>query len=212
MPLKSWTAALMLAVAGLAMAGCKIVPIVAEQTASQKGAAVTERASALWHDKAVAYFEADAKPAPDVLAAIAADLGAAGAKYGRRAAAEGAPWTFLVSGSGTVKEKNTQSRAGTLVVTLDGAATPTDLVLQIGPVIRGNGIRDNLPFISFEDFENQIDFADMGKALNQIALKAIEAPAAAAAPGGKISFTGVISLSSPSDKIVATPVSMKVGP
>lgn len=211
MPLKRWSVAMMLAVAGLMLGGCKIVPIASEQTAGQKQAGITERAAALWHDKAVAYYAANAHPAIEVLPAISADLAAAGTKFGRRTAAEGSPWTFVVAGSGTVKEKNTQSRAGTLVVTLDGAASPTDLVLQIGPVVRGNSIRDSLPFISFEDFENQLDFADMGKALNMAALKEIEAATAATTVGAKVSFTGVISLTGPSDKILLMPVALKVG-
>ena len=40
------------------------------------------------------------------------------------------------------------------------------LQIQIGPVIRGTAIRDVLDFVKFNDFTNQIDFAQFGKAFN----------------------------------------------
>lgn len=205
-------AALVLAVTCATLQGCKIISIADETAAEQaKGAGITDRAAQAWTGEGAAYFAKAAKPATEVLPAIRANLDDAGRIYGYRQAAEGAPWTFVVSGSGTVKAKNTQSRAGTLVVTLDGADPATDVTLQIGPVVRGNAVRDGLPFISFKDFENQLDYADMGKALNAEALKAIEGPAAALEAGGKVDFVGVISLSSSSEKVLITPVSLKAG-
>src|SRR5690606_15802269 len=103
-------------------------------------------------------------------------------------------WTFVVTGTGTVTAKNTKSRAGTLDVTLDGAAPPTQVEVQIGPIIRGNAIRDSLPFVSFNDFTNQLEFADAGKALTALALKAIEAEAASITEGQKVTFVGAMSL------------------
>lgn len=205
-------AALVLAVTCSTLQGCKIISIADETAAAQaKGAGITDRAAEAWSGEGAAYFAKAAKPATQVLPAIRTNLDEAGKAFGYRQAAEGAPWTFVVSGSGTVKAKNTQSRAGTLVVALDGADPATDVTLQIGPVMRGNAVRDSLPFISFENFENQLDYADMGKALNAEALKAIEGPAAALEAGAKVDFVGVISLSSASEKVLITPVSLKAG-
>ena len=41
--------------------------------------------------------------------------------------------------------------------------------MQIGPVIRGTAIRDSLDFVNFNEFTNQIDFAQFGKAFNTYA-------------------------------------------
>jgi predicted lipoprotein len=210
MRVRSWTVALLVAAAA-PLAGCKIVPI-AEHIAGEEKPDMGGRAEAIWKDQAPAFFAEAARPLPEVLAAIATDLATAGPLYGRRQNAEGAPWTFVVTGGGTIKEKNTASRAGTLTVTLDGTSPPRDVALQIGPVLRGNTVRDSLPFIAFEDFENQLDYADMGKALNALVLAAIEGPAARASAGGRVTFTGVIGLTSNSDRILVTPIILEVGP
>lgn len=212
MSVRKTAAAVIVVFAGLALQGCKIVPIADEtEAAAAKAAGAVDRATQVWTEQAAPYFVAQAKPLGEVLAAVSANLADAGKTYGYRQAAEGSPWTFVVSGAGTVTEKNTKSRAGTLTIALDGAGPVKDVTLQIGPVVRGNSVRDSLPFVSFKDFDNQLDYADMGKALNALALAAIEAPAAAAEPGAKLGFIGVISLASPSDKLLVTPVKLEAG-
>jgi predicted lipoprotein len=60
---------------------------------------------------------------------------------------------------------NTESRAGTVDVDADGDGK-ADAQVQIGPVMRGTALRDSLDFVSFNQFTNQIDFAQFGKAFN----------------------------------------------
>src|SRR5690606_28126324 len=132
-----------------------------------------------------------------------ADLEAAGTEFGYRAG-EGSPWSFIVSGEGVVAAENTESRAGTLDVTVEGLADP--VVLQIGPVIRGNAVRDALPFVSFQDFTNQLEYADAGKALTALALGGIAANAETIAVGDSVTFTGSVSLSKSSDRLQITPI------
>ena len=100
-----------------------------------------------------------------MLAAIAKDPDAAGKQYGHRAG-EGQPWTYLVKGEGR-SPRSTSPRATAppiVEVMIDGK--PTTVVLQIGPVMFGTALRDALPFISFGDFVNQIDFAEVSRAFN----------------------------------------------
>ncbi|MFM9857719.1 DUF2291 domain-containing protein [Pseudoxanthobacter sp. M-2] len=210
MRVRPWAPALLVAALAL-LAGCKIVPI-ADHVAGNQKPDMGAQAAVLWEGQGRAFFSEAARPLPEVLAAIDGGLSTAGPLYGRRQNAEGAPWTFVVSGGGQIVEKNTASRAGTITLTLDGTSPPRDIVLQIGPVIRGNSVRDSLPFVSFEDFENQLDYAEMGKALNALVLAAIADPAATAVAGGTANFIGVVSLTSPSDKILVTPVVLEVGP
>lgn len=54
--------------------------------------------------------------------------------------------------------------------TMTVATGKEDVVLQIGPIIRGNAIRDAASFINFDDFKNQVQFARLSKALNKKAM------------------------------------------
>jgi len=192
----------------LSLAGCKIVPIAQEQTAEAAGFNATTYAQGLWTAQALPHFTADAKPAAEVIPAIIGDLTGAGDKFGYRPG-EGSPWSFIVSGTGTVAAKNTESRAGTLVLSLEGAAAPLEVTLQIGPVIRGNAIRDALPFVSFKDFTNQIEYANAGKALTALAVEGVAADVTSVAVGDRVTFIGAISMAGASDKLLVTPVSLK---
>ena len=194
-----------------ALGGCKIVSIAAEQKAA-KAAAFDPKgwAEQLWAPKVVPYFNSSSKPLVEVVKAIGTGLDTAGKDFGYRPSSEGSPWSFAVAGSGTVLKKNTQSRAGTLTVALDGGDANQPVTVQIGPVIIGSAIRDALPFVNFQDFTNQIDFADAGKALTALALAGIAPVAATIKDGSKIRFTGALSMTSKSDPIKVTPVSLEV--
>jgi predicted lipoprotein len=51
-----------------------------------------------------------------------------------------------------------------------------DIELQIGKIIKGNSIRDSASLISFDQFKNQIQFAQLSKALNKKAINQIGQP------------------------------------
>ena len=191
--------------AALSLAGCKIVPI-DDDAEAVAGFNAEAYASELWTGQALPHFAEAAKPVVEVLPAIAADFAKAGAEFGYRAG-EGSPWSFVVSGTGVVAAKNTESRAGTLEVAVEGLSEP--VVLQIGPVIRGNAVRDALPFVSFKDFTNQIEYANAGKALTAIAVEGFSPGVAAIAVGDTVSFTGALSLAGSADKLLVTPISIE---
>lgn len=195
------------------LSGCKIVPIAPEgEAAAPAGFNADSYAEGLWEGQALPYFAENARPATEVIPAIMEDLSAAGTSFGYRPG-EGSPWSFIVMGSGTVTAKNTESRAGTLVVALEGGAAPVEAVLQIGPVIRGNAVRDALPFVSFKDFVNQLEYANAGKALTARALEGFAPNVEAIAVGDQVQFTGAISISKAGDDVLVTPISLeKVSP
>jgi predicted lipoprotein len=193
----------------LPLAGCKIVPILEEQAAAPAGFDAASYADGVWTTQALPFFSETARPVAEVVPAIIADLEAAGTQFGYRAG-EGSPWSFVVNGTGEVTAKNTESRAGTLEVAVEGLAEP--VVVQIGPVIRGNAVRDALPFVSFKDFVNQIEYANAGKALTALAYAAVAETAEAVAVGNTVTFTGAIAVSRPGDNIVVTPVNLEVAP
>jgi predicted lipoprotein len=197
--------ALTLAVA-MPLTGCKVVSIAEEAATAPAGFDAAVYADGLWADQVLPHFAQAAHPAAEVVSNIAADLHAAGTQFGYRAG-EGSPWSFIVSGIGTVSSKNTDSRAGTLELAVEGVAAP--VVLQVGPVIRGNAIRDGLPFVSFQDFTNQLEYANAGKALTALAVAGFAGNIEAIAVGDQVSFTGAISMAAASDKVMITPVSIE---
>jgi len=191
-----------------ALAGCTIVPIAEEGAVPSGGFDAVAYANGLWAEQVLPYFAAEAKPAGIVLKAIEDDLEAAGETHGYRPG-EGSPWAFIVSGTGTVQAVNTKSRAGTLELVIDGTEPPLTAVLQIGPVIRGNAIRDSLPFVSFKDFVNQLEYADAGKALTALAVEGFSGAIEGLEAGDRVTFSGATTMARSSDRLQVTPVSIE---
>ncbi len=192
----------------MGMGGCKVVSITENKATEARAFDAKAYADGVWTQKALPHFAASAQPLAELLPAIASDIDAAGAKFGYRPASEGSPWGFVVIAAGTIKAINTKSRAGTLTLTTEAG----DITVQIGPVVKGNSIRDLLPFVSFKDFTNQIDFADAGKALTAAAMAGLGGVVPALTEGQRIEVIGAFTLSKPSDTVLITPVSIKVLP
>ncbi len=147
----------------------------------------------MWDSKAVPYFDEHAFPVAQVLTLLAKDKDAAGAKYGHRAGGEGSPWTFAVRGTGIVKSVDAASHHGEMVVQLRAPGPLQRATLQIGPVIFGTAVRDSLPFIKFGDFENQIQYAEVSRALNDRAAElAHTGLTPLPKPGSVIDFVGAM--------------------
>ena len=201
----------------LPLSGCKIVPN--DQRAKTEGSSANQTAEgfnaagyvdSVWASQLTPHFDSKANDLATVIAAVKTDLDKAGQAYGHRAATEGSPWSFAVKSKGKVVSVNTESRAGTLIVEIPSDAGPQQVTLQIGPVVKGSAIRDSLPFFSFGNVTNQIEFAQVGRAFNERALKEIEKPLAELkAPGTAVEFKGAISLTSVPETFVVTPVSLK---
>ncbi|MCP8894822.1 DUF2291 family protein [Shinella daejeonensis] len=157
--------AIMLAGA-LALGGCKFVRTEDEQKRAAAGAFNPERLVAeIWDTKVVPYLEERAGPFEDVAALAAGDPDAAGAKYGHKEKQGNAPWTFAARIDGTIVAAETKSRAAYVDVDVDGDSK-ADVRVSIGPAIRGTAIRDSLDFVNFNEFKNQIEWAQYGKSFN----------------------------------------------
>lgn len=157
--------AIMLAGA-LVLGGCKFVRTEDEQKRAAAGAFNPERLVAdIWDTKVVPYLEERAGPFEDVAALAAGDPDAAGAKYGHKEKQGNAPWTFAARIDGTIVAAETKSRAAYVDVDVDGDGK-ADVRVAIGPAIRGTAIRDSLDFVNFNEFKNQIEWAQYGKSFN----------------------------------------------
>lgn len=84
----------------------------------------------------------------------------------RQALLDGSRTPRFVRGEGLVVRVDLASRVGRALIDLSPDDGQADVALQVGPVIRGTALRDALSFVSFSDFANQLEFADVGHALN----------------------------------------------
>ena len=134
--------------------------------------------------------------------AVTGGLDAAGEAWGVRGAGEGAAWNFAIKGTGTVIAANLESRARKAEVDTDGDGA-ADLTLQLGPVIKGTSLRDVAPFYDFNDFRDQIEFAKLGRAINDRVLATLALPEGDLI-GAALTFTGAVSLKSPGDPWLVT--------
>ncbi|NIY71231.1 DUF2291 domain-containing protein [Marivivens donghaensis] len=199
----------------LPLAGCKIVKNPDPNDASVQAAEMTDEArmaayaDEIWTDKVLPTVSQNAVSLTDLHAQIDAEgLDAAGAAHGLRPEGEANPWNFAANGEGTIVEANTESRAAKLMVDVDadGAA---DLTLQLGPVIRGTALRDAMPFIVFTDFRDQIEFAKLARALNDLANAGLSVPEGDLV-GRTVTFEGVYTLRNKSDAIELVPTTLQV--
>lgn len=166
----------------------------------------------IWDAKLIPYAREGAVELPVLLKLLAEDEAGATKTYGRRQVAEGAPFNFAVSGSAVVLGVNKQSRVGIAELDIPGYGTAgtADALLQIGPVFKGTSIRDALPFVAFDDFVNQLDYAALSNELNAVVRdKVVAGVDFEGLKGKKLEFRGFITYE-PGVLPVVTPVELQV--
>jgi predicted lipoprotein len=206
--------------AAVGLASCRIVPT-AEVEAARKGGGSAPGEAAfnpdkmvddIWDAKVIPYLTAKAGPFADVRDLARKSPDEAGQKYGFRAKEGSAPWTLVVKAEGRIVEANTESRAATIGVDTDGDGK-SDLVVQIGPALRGTTLRDSLDFVSFNSFTNQIDYAQFGKAFNQrVNRTLLQGLPRDKLVGRNVTVLGTYSLDSSGQPPLVTPAQITLGP
>ncbi|TBE82673.1 DUF2291 domain-containing protein (plasmid) [Rhizobium leguminosarum] len=207
--------ALLAAVVAAALPGCKIIKT---PTAEEKAAAAAKTAfdpnakvEAIWQSEAVPYFEKRAGDLKDVMQLSASSPDAAGEKYGNPRKQSSSPWTYAVKITGKVIAADTASRAATLDVDADGDGK-ADAKIQIGPALRGTALRDTLDFVNFNEFKNQIEWAQFGKAFNEKANTALLSAVPRDGLVGKtVTAIGAFPLPKSGELPLVTPSELKVG-
>ena len=207
--------ALLAAVVAAALPGCKIIKT---PTAEEKAAAAAKTAfdpnakvEAIWQPEVVPYFEKRAGELKDVMQLATSNPDAAGEKYGNPRKQSSSPWTYAVKITGKVVAADTASRAATLDVDADGDGK-ADAKVQIGPALRGTALRDTLEFVNFNEFKNQIEWAQFGKAFNEKANTAFLAAVPRDGLTGKtVTVIGAFPLPKSGELPFVTPSELKVG-
>jgi predicted lipoprotein len=212
-------AAIVLGAVCLALNGCKIErKTEAELNATASVAGSFENKSfdpkaevqAMWDSKVLPSINKMALDYPTLKAAMQKNMDEAGAQHGYREKGDSSPWNMAVRVAGTVVAAETELSAGTADIDADGDGK-ADVQIQIGPVIRGTTIRDTLPFISFTNYTNQIDFAQLANAFNDKAYEgALQDVDRSKLVGQKVDLTGVFPADNGDELPVVTVLSFKV--
>ena len=189
------------------LGGCKIVANADLKAAKAKS---TDEFNAnayvdkIWTSKVLPDFRSRAIEVDALLQQAAQDPDKAGQAHGHRAG-DGNPWTFEIKGEGKITAIDAASRHAILTVEVQAAPGARKINLQVGPVVFGTALRDALSFIQFGDFVNQIQYAQVSRALNDRASKGVrESFDPKDAVGKTVVFYAAAVLSG--DTITATPV------
>jgi predicted lipoprotein len=170
----------------------------------------TAYADKIWESQVVPTAAKDAVDAATLLPALEADSAGASEQYGQQAGS-GAPYSFLVKGSGTVIAVSSGNAVGSIQVEIAGAGK-TKVNLAVGPAFVGTAVRDAVGFVDFGQFTNQIDYADAATALNsKVKSTVVNDLDLATIKGKQVTFTGAFQLLDPSSVLI-TPITLEVGP
>jgi predicted lipoprotein len=201
----------------LSLTGCSafftVVPIQEAKieqpqgSASNKGFDKVAYVDGIWESKVLSTVQKNAVDFSQLYTELRLNQDAASQKYGNKV---GGPYNFLTKFEGKVLSADTSSRVGVIKVetlTSNGAAV---LTVQVGPVVQGTAIRDALGFIAFNDFVNQLQFADVADELNTRALQnALNNTDPTTLVGKTVDITGAFTLDN-IDDLVITPVYLTV--
>ncbi len=211
---------LLLGVTGLALTACKIEhKAEADQKAGASAAGSFENTSfdpkaevaAMWDSQAHSGPRQDGGRLPGPENRDAEQPGrrpAHNTVTGKRATADRGTWRSVSTGKVVAAE--TELSAGTADIDVDGDGK-ADVQVQIGPVIRGTAIRDAMPFISFTNYTNQIDFAQLANAFNDHAYEgALKDVDRSKLIGQQVELRGVFTADGSDDMPVITVIAFKV--
>lgn len=134
--------------------------------------------------------------------AINADSAAAASRYGVSA---GIGAVIPISFTGTVGKGSN----GVFSVSVEGMPAGRSIRVQTGPAITGTDLRDATGTIRFGQFTNQIEYQDVGSAINDVVKsEVLEGLDRESLPGRQITAIGVFRLINP-DNWFVTPVALE---
>ena len=134
----------------------------------------------------------------------------AGEMHGEIRGDIGASYTFIVYCTAVVKETNTESRNGFIVVEV-GDQDSYEVRVSIGPALSGTAIRDSIRFVDFNQFVNQVDFARLATELNSRGNEnALRSADIFSLDGMTIEFTGSFTAPNGSDVLSVMPIFLEV--
>ena len=168
----------------------------------------TKYVDAIWASKLLPTVKRSAVDLPTLLADLKRDREAASKKWGHYSVLD-APPAFLVKGEGRVVSVDTTSLVSQAGIAL-GSSAKADVFIQLPPIFSGTDVRDALPFISFGQFVNQVQYGEVALAINaKIADTSFAHVNVDALKGKRIAFTAAFTRSS-APRPLMTPITIEV--
>lgn len=203
--------------AAVNLAGCSafftVIPIEEAKieepkgSASNKGFDKVAYVDGIWTSKVLPTAQQKAVDFGQLYTELRLNQDVTSQKYGNKV---GGPYNFLTKFDGNVLSVDTSSRVGIIKVETSTSSGTVVLTVQVGPVVQGTSIRDSLGFISFNEFVNQLQFADVADELNTRALKnALDSTDPNTLAGKTVSILGAFTLDN-IDNIIITPIFMTI--
>jgi len=190
--------------------GCTFATIrtIEEDRLAKEGFNATNYVTGIWDSDFMPTLSENATEITQLLEEIDADEDAATEDYGNRTSS--GPFSFMVQGEAQLLALNRESRVGLGELDLAPFDGEADVFLAIGPVLRGNALRDAVGFIEFNDFTNQVEFAQVSDALkDRVDSDVLGAVDLDGLVGETIQFLGAFTLDD-RDEIVIMPVQLEV--
>jgi len=200
-----------IAVLFLAYAGLSATVVKEGQEATLTGEVAFDSstvAQTFWKEKSKEYFENNCYDLAELIKESNGDFNSI-AKKGHYSMGDKGELSFIVKGSGTVTEVKNKLRSGYLALDLDGNDSDIKTRLQIGPVFKGSAVRDSISLISYDNYKNQIEWAQVSVSFHQLieknVLSKVDIPSL---QGKKVEFIGCFTVKPGALQI--TPVELTV--
>lgn len=191
------------------ISGCTLATIrsLEEDEIAKEGFSPEAYVDGIWEEQFLPTINEEAQEIGVLLAALESDEEGAIEQFGNRTST--GAYSFMAYGEAQVLELDRSSRVGLAPMDLAPYDGEADVFLAIGPVLRGNALRDAVGFIVFNDFTNQVEFAGVSTALkDRIAVDVLEATDLDSLVGSTIRFVGAFTYDDP-EEVVIMPVSIE---
>tara|TARA_Y100001970_G_scaffold143524_1_gene176394 strand:+ start:1250 stop:1903 length:654 start_codon:yes stop_codon:yes gene_type:complete len=183
-----------------------VIRTVEEDELIKKGFDAKAYVENIWKSKIIPTISEEAEDITFILDELFKNKEVTEEKYGGRSGT--GSYSFMVKGKAEITSLNTASRVGTLSIKLE-KKYDSEIFITLGPVIKKDSIRDAVKFIKFNDFVNQLDFADVSRIIKVRVLNEIIGPLKLKEITGKnINFEGAITFDR-KDKIYITPTKIE---
>ncbi|MFW5709488.1 MAG: DUF2291 domain-containing protein [Chloroflexota bacterium] len=186
--------------------GCTIATVrtLEEDVAAKEGFNPDFYVATIWDTEFLPTITEESVEIVMLLEALETNEEAATEQYGNRTST--GPYSFMAQGEARILELDRSSRVGLAPMDLPPYDGEADVFFAIGPVLRGNALRDAVGFIVFNDFTNQVEFASVSTALkDRITADLLEQVDLEALVGETVRFVGAFTYEDP-DEVVIMPV------
>ena len=183
-----------------------VIRTVEEDELIKKGFDAKAYVENIWESKIIPTISEEAEDITFILDELFKNKEVTEENYGGRSGT--GSYSFMIKGKAEITSLNTASRVGTLSIKLE-KQYDSEIFITLGPVIKKDSIRDAVKFIKFNDFVNQLDFADVSRIIKVRVLNEIIGPLNLKEITGKnINFEGAITFDR-KDKIYITPTKIE---